>query len=884
MANLGSNEGVFFHKQKIYELLSKGHLTDEVVDCLLPNGEPIAYERQLWDYKLELPSLPVARKSTDVEQIDHNGKVCEIIKDVVAFYNSYGGYILAGVKDSPREVIGLKTGNFDCDELNAKVRAATGKSIECYFKTFQRKDSKGKNAILGLLFIPQRPDNEKPAQFIKDAVQKPSGKKPYSRNDIYFRSADQCIQAELTEHYTFLFTAGRRKMTASASILFSPVLDSNLGARDPAFIEFVGREEYLSNLWKWFLDKFNPVKLLAGIGGVGKTALAREFSEQVSRAAPFGFQKVVWLSAKRQFYVAISGKYVPSSRVDFDDVDGLLRQICLELGLNDEEVPIGSTREHLMEATIAVLSTMPALVVVDDIDTLDPEQQQDTFHALIAIFSQTSGKSPVGSRALLTARLDLGAAPGQVIRVKGMELDEFINFVFMTSEALDLSIKLEKKSKRMERFHRVTEGSPTFASSILRLVSLGEPFEQAMQKWEKSDGEEVRKFAFQKELDQLPDSATNVLYALCVLSDSTLVELSGILSRTEQQIRDDFAELRKYHLIAHAETHLPGGGRLSVPNNIRMMRTILKEKVRTYRRIETNCAKTRVGTTKGEEAIGSGIHRITALWGSDQAEEAMDIALMLDRQFSDNPDVKCLLGRAYLRLASPNFKKAELALRKSYEMGCARQELLPLWVETKAELGDWIGLLEITKYNEKTIPAAEILLARFGAYRQLAEIEWRSGNLGSAAEHYLEGGKEVDNILRLKKAPGYGIELKQFRNEFLTSYVELIDKVISDPNEFLEIWLAVSECFDCYVRDSSILVLGLTRLLGWWAAVEQRSNFSEKSAGVMDVQLTKLRRIIQMILRQESPDKHLLSVLEARTSELDGRLSVYRDHLGQDQE
>ncbi len=569
------NEGVFAHKAKLYTYIKNGQLDENVAATLFLGGVPIPYERQLWDYKLEFPELPVGRKATEEELAEHNGALAEIVKDVAAFYNSFGGYIVVGVRNSPKEFVGL-VGEFDCDELNKKVLAATGQQIECCYRKLQI-DS-GEQKMIGLLFVPQRNDGDLPAQFLKDAPLKKSGKKPYSKGDIYFRFADDCIRAEKSEHYSFLFTPGRRVITGAMARQPSNILFSNAGDRDPGFIEFIGREEQIAALWKWFLDKFNSVKLLAGIGGVGKTALAREFCDQVAAAAPFGFQRIIWLSAKRQFYTAINGKYVPSGRVDFTGVDDLLREIGLELGVSDEEASLEFGREALMDVTINALYILPALVVVDDVDSLDPDVQQDLFHTLITVFGRTASKSPVGSRAILTARLDLGAAPGQVLRVRGLELEDFSEFVDVTRSALELPIGLVVGSKQMVRFHSVTEGSPTFASSVLRLVSLGEGFEQALTKWKDADGEDVRRFAFNRELDQLPDSTRNVLFALCVLTDSTLAELSEVLSRTLPQIRDDFSELRKYHLITHAEANLPGGARITIPGSIRMMKEILRKK------------------------------------------------------------------------------------------------------------------------------------------------------------------------------------------------------------------------------------------------------------------------------------------------------------------
>ena len=875
MAHSISEESVFAHRAKLYDCVRQGLINDEVLDLLLPNGEPIAYERQLWDYKLEIASLPKNRKASEEEKTEFNGAIAEVVKDVAALYNSHGGYIVIGVRNSPREIVGVTT-DFDCDDLNKRVLAATSQPIECYYKVFQRAAADGSPKNIGLLFIPQRLDGVAPVQFIKDSPQKKSGKNPYFKGDIYFRFADQCIKAESSEDYAFLFTPGRRSISLTGLSPSSPVLDSNLGARDPAFIQFIGREDYLAILWKWFLDKFNSVKLLAGIGGVGKTAIAREFAEQVAQSAPFGFQKVVWLSAKRQFFTAISGRFVPSTRVDFASVDDLLREICLELGLNDDEVSVNLGRENLMEAAISALRTMPALVVVDDVDSLEAEQQQDVFHTLIMVFGQTLGKSPVGSRCLLTARLDLGAAPGQVIRVKGLGFEDFVSFIEITCEALELQLELDKNSKRMARFHRVTEGSPTFASSVLRLIALGEGIDQALNKWEGADGEDVRRFAFERELDQLPDSATNVLYAICLLAESTLVELSTILTRTEQQVRDDFSELRKYHLIVNAEAHLPGGARISVPGSIRMMRDALRNKVREPKRIETACAKARNRSSKVRAELGPQINRVVALWGQELVDDALELALILDRQFPDDSDVKCLLGRAYIRLKIPNYKQAEICFRKAQALGSKRPELLPLWVETKGELGDWAGLLEITKFTENTAPPPQILLSRFDAYKQLAEMERRIGSLKSAAERYLDAGKEIDRLFRYKKASGAALELKQLKKEFLTSHVELVDRLSADSNDRIDVWLAVVQCFECFVRGWRLVRLGAGALSEWWSAVERRDGKSEKSAAVLDVQLEKFRKILRTLREQDNVDSLVMDELEQIASDLDSRLSNYR--------
>ena len=71
---------------------------------------------------------------------------------------------------------------------------------------------------------------------------------------------------------------------------------------------------------------------MAGVGGIGKTTIAREFAEQLIRSSPFGFERLIWFSAKKRYYTASIGKYTPTLRVDFSDTRSLLRSLLLELG------------------------------------------------------------------------------------------------------------------------------------------------------------------------------------------------------------------------------------------------------------------------------------------------------------------------------------------------------------------------------------------------------------------------------------------------------------------------------------------------------------------------------------------------------------------------
>jgi hypothetical protein len=423
----------------------------EVLDDLLPTGSPHSYEKSLWDYKLELPTLPVGRKPTESEKLTYAAAAAEIVKDVVAFYNSCGGYLVVGVNDKTRDVVGFTT-RFDCSDLAKKTLGATKQEIDCHYKVHSVQLNRQKIEV-GLLLIPRRPDSLDPAQFRQDAPAAANGKVAYRKGQIYLRQGDCSRPADASEDYSFLCSPERRQVTSPDATALRMALDNNLGPRDPGFIKFVGRETYLRSLWQWMCDPFSPVKLLSGIGGVGKTTLAREFVEDLIATPPGGLERVIWLSAKLHLFTAILGEYNPTSRLDFTDTCSLLQAMLRELGYPDKTINAEWDRDDLIQEVVQALKLFPCLIVVDDVDSLKPEHQQDVFHSMIRIVDQTLAGTSMPSRVLLTARLDLGAAPSQLVRVRGLDLGDFAEYVQMTAESHGMTWQHKPNAPIVKRFH-----------------------------------------------------------------------------------------------------------------------------------------------------------------------------------------------------------------------------------------------------------------------------------------------------------------------------------------------------------------------------------------------------------------------------------------------
>lgn len=845
------DNGIFGRRTRLFKYITSGLISEDVVTELLPEGKPHEYEKQLWDYKEKLPSLPEGYKPNRAILTEYNFQLSEIIKDAVSFYNSYGGYLLIGVSDSPREIVGFNS-NFDCDELNKRIKNETGHDIDCHYKTHRIKENEKKFNI-GLLLIPKRDDKFPPAQFKKNSPENENGKRAYRKGDIYFRDGSECKPAVNADDFSFLCAHGCRRLSYSASGYDCKFLDNNLGAKDPGFIQFVGREEYLTELWKWLFDKYMPVKLLTGLGGVGKTTLAREFIEDIIRSAPVQYERVVWLSAKEQFYTAIKGEYKPTTRVDFYNLNSLLISILQEIGWPEDHIDFEWVREELLDKIIDSLSEIPILLIIDDVDSLDLSEQHDVFQAITLIFGQTIRSAKIPSKALMTARLDLGAAPGQFLTVKGLSHQEFVEYIKMTSKSIELEFKLDPNSKLMKNFHKVTDGSPTFASSILRLLSTGEKLKAVLDEWQGGAGKEVRDFAFKKELKNLTDSQLRTLYAGCILGETSLLELKKITISNETLLKDDISELKQYHLVSLGGELPAGGARLIVPNSIRLMTDLIKEKILDPRRIEKECAKIRAGTPKLEDKVGMVVYRVIALWKSLQYDEALEVARWGNKHIKKNADLKCLLGRAYMNIDPPNVRQADSMFRRAFELNCKRAELFELWVNTKTLLKDWVGLIDVTKLAKENIGKDLYFHIRVEAYGMAAEVAEAGNNFSRASEYYFYGAREIIQIENKNSYPSRKGDLIEFKEKYFHNYIRTIDQVNDTPRDYIETWLAVWKLYKLNYISIKIIEFGIDRLSMWWNLnVLEIKKYSPKAKRLFEIQIERFSEIVDNLAKKKS--------------------------------
>jgi len=844
-------------ERRIHRRVLDGQTGADVLELLLPDGKPHDYETSLWDYKRCFPDTSGRGQDSDKRAIE------ELVKDVSAFHNTFGGYIVCGIDHlSANALVGCAATaayRFTVEKLNEQVKRYTGKTINCRFSRIDVADEKGEVVHLGLLAIPMRAPEEPVVRFSRGCSE--DGKAPaFRKGDIFARVDDTCIPALGNTQAIQLLCSSRQY----GEILARRELEHNLPPRDPNLIKFIGRSDYLLQLWSWQLERHNPVKVLTALGGTGKTAIAYEFCLQTLSNPPAQLQKVIWLSAKKQSFSAIQGRWYSVTRVDFTSVNDFLEALAREIGIMESEIKeANGDREELLDLVLGGLEEFPSFVVVDDVDTLEIEEQNNLF----ATVQPLAGRSfERGTRFLFTSRLEFGA-DSQRIQVLGFEETEFREYAKTVAARLEVAIN----DATISQLHKASRGSPVFASSILSLASLGFEIHQAIKQWKGKAGEDVRRFAFEREIDQLTESQARTLFALTTLGQTTLLELSQILEVDSPALIADLAKLREFHLFASRDN--PGtGARLEVPEPIILMRDVLATRITDPRRIERDCLRARSQAPRVQDKIAAAIGGVVALWQADEYDDALIVAKGAAEANPKSGDLWCVLGQSYLKLNPAKPAEADKAFSKAWKNQCRRPELVSNWMQAKALAGDWVGIPDLAHQ----IPPSD-LRDRMAYLTVLAEAELGQqavarGDPNRASARFKAAMENASKTLGQGRAGEALPEIREMCRQTARRYISVVDRACERAGDRITVFNAVHDAFACHVSESQLLRLGSESLKSWANDVFTRADRDPEALLILRRKLDQLQEMISLVRKQENRAVDLIDKLVSTREDLDAKL------------
>ncbi|MDE0389819.1 MAG: NB-ARC domain-containing protein [Rhodospirillales bacterium] len=512
------------------------------------------------------------------------------------------------------------------------------------------------------------------------------------------------------------------------------VLDHRLPSKESVVVEFVGRERELSELRTWFDEPTSALWALAGEGGKGKSAIAYTFAQEIRRQAPVPFQIVMWLSAKKRRFV--EGTTTKIESPDFHDLESVLSRILIEFGWAEEaELPVASKTEKVVE----LLNEFPALLIVDDVDSLDTEGEEAITFFVMRV-------SMTRSKVLFTSRRTMFGLGACTTHVSGFSLKDARAFIDSRINLMNLD-NIAFTQAVVQDVVRVSDGSPLYMEDLLRLSISAKSPNAALQMWQGRKGVQVRRYALERECELLTAAARDVLLAACVAEGTvSFSELVNIVGVDDESVTSGLQELRRLFLVPKP-TFVQGEQRFGVNVNTRALVREVYGRTEQWRRIEAAYRAITQGLPSGGRTkIGAIIRQCGLLVRSAKLDEAEKLINSALRERPGDPDLYGFSGWIYKKWTPPRIVDARLGFNRAAELRSIKEEMYEHWTRMERDEREWTRAAAAAEKGLELIPDSGLL--RFWAGRSRADLakellgglhHGRAAKEGKAAREHFEG-------------------------------------------------------------------------------------------------------------------------------------------------
>lgn len=671
-------------KEAIMSHLAQGDISLGIVN-ILRTGERTFVEREseLWDYKASLGDAKLDQ--------------AELVRDILAFHNSFGGYLLYGVSDD-----GALCG---CDGIDEQA-------VRQWVRTYALVDLQVAVATHNLgelcvtvVYIPKRARIDVPVAISRLGPDVPAKKTSFFKpGDIFFRTNDSSQLLRGSDDLRFLMGERRHASDAVSRTLAIALTQNNLPDRSMIFGKFFGREEVKEDLWNWLADQMSRYRVLAGPGGVGKTSAAYSFCEEVCTECPLGLDQVVWLSAKRNQFSAARNEEIPlpykqdsrSYGEAYSSFDTLLDALSYHFAISDEEWE-GIERHMRMRRLAEYFSVLRSLVVVDDLDSLSPDDQRMAVEFAMSI---GSGKS----RFLFTTRKNYLAPISSTTELHGLKDEDLRKFIIYLQEIYCRNLR----PSELKSLIQDTRGSPLFVESIFRLLRLGERFGDALARWKEADGEAVRAASFRKELEQLSWASKRVLYAMSMFESVSLVEVRKVAELEIHELETAVTELDRLFLIQSRQ--IGKDARFEVaPNLKRLLQDLKVDLVPNHAEISRRAVALKseakaAGHARGKNReVAAAIQQAMVHLADGRATEACITIQSVLETHKKSADLWMVYARCLIEIEPLDGAAVRHAFQESFENGKREPQLFSKWIEFELQYGNSNAAIDVAEKGDMAL-------------------------------------------------------------------------------------------------------------------------------------------------------------------------------------
>jgi len=549
-----------------------------------------------------------------------------------------------------------------------------------------------------------------------------------------------------------------------------PSIVRHLPPQDSIYLEFVGRGTLLQDLQNCFASADSKRCLLMGDGGKGKSAVAYRFAQELA-ASSGRFKLVIWLSAKRRKLQ--DGKVIAIGSPDFTTTDDAVNQLLSEYGASAEdfERPL-SERKALLQL---FLNDLPAFVIADDIDTVLADSD------VVELFTFEIPKT--ASSVLLTSRRVI---PGvHSFTVKGFDGPDADEFIRSRIRLYGLDPALFSKSTIAE-IARVTEGSPLYIDDLLRLTRVMK-IDQAVRSWSEKKGDEARKYALQREMEQLSVDAKNVLVAAAVADSAiSFAELESILEYSDDRLQSALDELQTLFLFPKPSL-VEGEQRFEINLNTRHLVRLVEGPSDLYGRVQraSMAVRGQLGDV-GEGVIGSLIRQAQLRLNAGRESEAENILL---GAIEKHPHAHLHSFLAYVYKRNGRIADARKHFETAAKLKSSKKETFLQWINMEMAEKEWSKAIAVSEKAFKVIPNFyEMAERRVFAKRQAGFDFYRGLHTSKAHSMWREAVADFETFLRSPESLEEGE--RQTNASLFQSAVICLDMLedYNERNRYLRQW------------------------------------------------------------------------------------------------
>ncbi len=476
---------------------------------------------------------------------------------------------------------------------------------------------------------------------------------------------------------------------------------ASLPPREEMFDHFVGRTSELEDLWQWFTDDSRRRWVLVGDGGKGKSTIAYQFALSVYKTNLPGNAAVVWMSAKRRKFEDSETRVI--AQPDFWDLDSALDCLLRAFGAGED---LGKSINARIEATLQLLRDFPSLIVVDDIDSIDQQNEE-----VVEFFQDEVTRT--SSKVLFTSRRMYPGFGRSSTVITGLTKDDAAEFAKMTSKRLGL-VDTGRIMGTFAKIFDATEGSPLYIEDFLRLcrqLSVGE----ALDRWKQGKGDAARRYALEREYSLLGSSAQGILDATSwAKMPLSLSQIALILGLSEDDSSAALDELTSRFLVSTPEV-IDGVPAFRAHRNLEVLRR---------REIQDDPAK--LPLRSAVEAVlkpsvsrgvsGDLARQVSVRLRSGRERDALEIVESALAKQPAYPPLLALRAEVLSRHQPPRMTDARLDWQRASELGLVSREAFVRWAEAEGRVEDWRRMYAATALGLQRTDTEDAHLCGMGGY------------------------------------------------------------------------------------------------------------------------------------------------------------------------